>query len=57
MAKVKVVRSFGPSAVGSREKNERFEYDADKDPHGLVKLGLVEKIEESAPASAAKPSK
>lgn len=54
MAKVKALRDFGPSAVGSRTKNERFDYDMDKDPAGLKKLGFVEAVDEQPPAPKSK---
>jgi hypothetical protein len=47
MKKVRVVKDYsGSGAYGSRVKNERFEYDTDKDPAGLLKLGLVALVEE-----------
>lgn len=40
MAKVTATRGFS-GQNGSRTKGERFEYDVEKDPDKLVKLGFV----------------
>ena len=43
MQQVKALRPFS-GANGSREKGEKFDYDAAKDPDRLIALGLVEKV-------------
>lgn len=48
MAKVKALRDFRSGTIGSRTKGDRFEYDIDKDPADLVKLGLVEVLDKPA---------
>lgn len=52
MARAKVICSFTGGTYGSREKGEVIT-NFDKDPDGLVKLGLVE-IEEEQPQPKAK---
>ena len=42
MARVKALRDFRNADVGMKSKGETFDYDVDKDPQHLVKLGLVE---------------
>jgi hypothetical protein len=50
MAEVKVtaLRDFRNVDLGSKTKGDRFDYDVDKDPADLVKLGLVQLPAKSA---------
>jgi hypothetical protein len=41
MAKVKALRDFRNRNLGSKSKGETFEYDLDRDPEKLKRLGLV----------------
>jgi len=45
MAKVKALRDFSNPNIGSHSEGDSFEYDAQKDSEGLVKLGIIEKPE------------
>ncbi len=43
MEKVQALRDFsGPN--GSRSKGDKFDYDTQKDPDGLVKLGVIKSL-------------
>ena len=60
---VHATRDFSNAAIGSKSRNEEFQYDLDGDPEKLGKLGLVKKgaapKDDSAPPAAAadKPGK
>jgi len=43
--KVKVLVPFSSAHAGSREKDETFLYDVDKDPAGLIAEGKVERAD------------
>jgi hypothetical protein len=49
---VEVVRGWSGGPYGSREPEDRFDYDVEDDPEKLVELGLVKKV--TAKASEAK---
>lgn len=42
MAKVRANRFFQTEGIGAKEEGETFDYDVEKDPHDMVKLGYID---------------
>lgn len=46
-----VVKAWSGGPLGAREPGDRFDYDLERDPHGVAALGLVKAAPAEEPAA------